>query len=430
MKKEQNKRTDAVKGINLARSLSRQMLLITIILLLCTAGVSTALGAGLVKGQTTPLRFTVFMVLLLAVMCIVLVFLVRRISGKLATPVVGAAARLMELSSGNLTPFQAQPVNTKEINDLQAAAQSTVNELNAYITNIDETLSRIASSDIGFEVTQDYVGDFAAIKVAMNRIIDALNGSLKSIGTVSGEVYNISQQVSSSAQALAQGATEQASSVEELLATINGISSQVNDTAEHATEANSEADDVRTQITQSNEQMQNLISAMGEISNTTSQVEKIVKLIEDIAFQTNILALNAAVEAARAGAAGKGFAVVADEVKNLATKSAAAAEDTTNLIRNTITAVENGMTISTETADLLAGVVGKVDGMANIIDNISTSAESESASISQVVQGLDQVSTVVQANSATAEESAAVSHELATAAQKLQDMVGAFRLKQ
>ena len=168
---------------------------------------------------------------------------------------------------------------------------------------------------------------------------------------------------------------------------------------------------------------------MDDIQGTSKQVAKIVKIIEDIAFQTNILALNAAVEAARAGVNGRSFAVVADEVKNLATKSASAAADTTNLIKNTIAAVEKGMTLSTTTAHLMSGVAGSVDEMAGIVAHISESTAQESISIQQVVQGLDQVSTVVQSNSASAEESAAVSHELADSAQKLQTTVGAFKLR-
>ncbi len=360
---------------------------------------------------------------------VIAIFVARKIAKDLASPIQKMASRLQELQAGQLYTYSHNGLKIEELNTLGWALKNTVDNLNGYVTNIDDTLSALSENNLDLAVTQDYAGDFGAIKESMNKIIGALNQTISRLGRVSEDVLNASEQTSSTAQALAQGATEQASAVEELLSTINSISSQVSDTACHAENANEKASAVRGEITRSNEQMQHLIGAMDDISKSSNQVAKIVKLIEDIAFQTNILALNAAVEAARAGASGKSFAVVADEVKNLATKSASAAEDTTNLIKNTIEAVNRGMSISTETAELLSGTVGAVDDMAGLVSRISDASAAEAVSINQVVQGLDQVSTVVQSNSATAEESAAVSHELANHANDLQKMVAAFKLK-
>lgn len=428
MKKEKK---DDLKTTGLARRLTGKILLSDMVILAGTAIVSTVLGFRLADGAIDRIQYGVSMLVLVAVVCGLVMFFTPKVAGRIIRPLSNASKQLERLSTGYVDGGDVKPLHTgmQELDALQTAITKTISYLSVYIANIDATLDRISHSDLAFEITEDYVGDFVKIKNSMNKIVETLNTNVKEIGSVSGEVLSISEQVSSSSQALAQGATEQAGAVEELLSTVNGISAHVGKTASNAGEANHKASEVRAQITRSNQQMQTLIGAMDQISTTSNQVAKIVKIIEDIAFQTNILALNAAVEAARAGVNGKSFAVVADEVKNLATKSASAAEDTTRLIKDTIAAVENGMTISTETADLLGKVVESVDDVADIVSTISSAAQEENSSISQVVQGLDQVSTVVQANSSSAEESAAVSHQLADSAKKLQDMVGIFRLR-
>lgn len=421
----------SVKTVTLAHRLMSKILLSDMVLLALTAVVSGVLALNLANGAINRVQYGVFMLILVAVVCGLVMLFTPRVTRHIIIPLSSAYEELEQLSAGRVSGDNMVQMHTgmAELDNLQNAIAKTTSYLNKYISNIDETLGRISHSDLAFDITEDYVGDFVQIKDSMNEIIDSLNTNVRSIGAVSGEVLSISEQVSSSSQALAQGATEQASAVEQLLSTVNGISAHVGETASNAGEANEKATVVRQQITRSNKQMQTLIGAMDQISTTSNQVAKIVKIIQDIAFQTNILALNAAVEAARAGVNGKSFAVVADEVKNLATKSASAAEDTTKLIKDTIAAVENGMTISTETADLLGKVVGGVDDVADIVSTISSAAQEENASISQVVQGLDQVSTVVQSNSSSAEESAAVSHQLADSAKKLQDMVSVFRLR-
>jgi methyl-accepting chemotaxis protein len=426
-----NNQTKEKKTASLARNLTTHALTLDILAIFCTIAVSTFLGISYFGGKIALTQYIVFMVLYVVVIFALAAFAATRISRRIASPVTEVSTCLRGLNSGHFSSMQVtgRKVKIREINELETSVQTMVRQISGYINNVDQSLDRIAKGDLSFEITEDYVGDFTRIKNSMNGILTSLNTMMKNIESVSGEVLSVSEQVASNSQALAQGATEQASAVEELVSTINGISTRVSETAEHAGSANEKAGMVRSQITSSNEQMQTLIGAMNEINDTSNQVAKIVKIIEDIAFQTNILALNAAVEAARAGVNGKSFAVVADEVKNLATKSAAAAEDTTKLIKNTIAAVENGMSISTQTADLLAGVVTGVDDVADIVSAISAASAEESSSINQVVQGLDQVSTVVQTNSATAEESAAVSHQLADSAKKLEKIVKILRLK-
>ena len=243
------------------------------------------------------------------------------------------------------------------------------------------------------------------------------------------EIKNSSDQVSSGAQALSQGATEQASSIEQLSASIIEISDQVRSNAVNANNATSLVESVGKEIDRSNIHMQEMIRAISEISDKSAQIGRIIKTIDDIAFQTNILALNAAVEAARAGAAGKGFAVVADEVRNLAGKSAQAASETTELIESSISAVLNGTRIADETAESLSSVVTGASKITSLMQDISKASNEQANSIGQVTQGIEQISGVVQTNSATAEESAAASEELSAQAQLLNSLVSKFKMR-
>lgn len=237
-----------------------------------------------------------------------------------------------------------------------------------------------------------------------------------------------SQQVASGATALSQGSTEQAE-VDNLAARISSVSDSVHKVAKGAQQVSRISREVKDGLLTSNGKMQNLTTVIQRISDNSTEIHKIVKTIEDIAFQTNILALNAAVEAARAGAAGKGFAVVADEVRNLASKSAEASKNTAALIENSLQAVENGKRIADETAQSLEVVINDIQEASSMMDTIAKASADQAESISQITLGIDQISSVVQTNSATAEESAAASEELSGQAQILNELVRKFRLE-
>lgn len=319
-----------------------------------------------------------------------------------------------------------------ELGYLAVNFNKTVERLRDYVKYIDEisvVLKQIASGNLVFNLTYDYAGEFAKVKEALEEISDSLNSTMGQINQAADQVAAGSDQVSSAAQALSQGATEQASSVEELAATITEISSQVKTNAESAKEGSQLAEAAGEKMEEGNRQMQETIAAMAEIKEKSGQIGKIIKTIEDIAFQTNILALNAAVEAARAGAAGKGFAVVADEVRNLASKSAEASKSTAALIEGSIQAVERGTMLADETAQTLVQVVESAKQVVVVVDSISQASSEQASSIAQVTQGIDQISGVVQTNSATAEESAAASEELSGQAQVLKNLIAQFKLK-
>ena len=335
-----------------------------------------------------------------------------------------------EIEAGNLD-VQLKYESRDELGQLSDSVRGMVDSLKAIIHDEDYLFAEMGNGnfDVQTRIAEKYVGDFTSILTSIVKLRDNLNSTLMQINQSADQVSAGSDQVSSGAQALSQGATEQASSVEELAATINEISGNVKANAENAREASRKAAQVKDQAGESSRRMQEMLSAMTDISSSSGEIGKIIKTIEDIAFQTNILALNAAVEAARAGAAGKGFAVVADEVRNLAGKSADASKNTSALIEGSLHAVDRGTRIANETADALNQVVDGVQSVTVTIDNISRASDDQAVSIGQVTQGIDQISSVVQTNSATAEESAAASEELSGQAQILKNLVGQFQLK-
>ncbi len=315
-----------------------------------------------------------------------------------------------------------------EIGELSQIFEDTMRRLGSYIGEISGVLEAIAGGDLSSEVQQDYIGDFASIKRSMESIENKLNDTMRQIRESAEQVSSGSEQVSTSAQALAQGATQQASSVQELSATISEISDNAKRTAKATEEAGSFVNQAGAQLGTSVEYVGQLNTAMEQISASSQQIGKIIATIENIAFQTNILALNAAVEAARAGNAGKGFSVVADEVRNLAAKSAEAAQNTNNLINRSIQDVKSG----TESTDLAVSAMQVihdcVQSIKALMDEIAAASVQQSEMIALVENGIKEISAVVQTNSTAAERSAAVSKELSNQARTLNSLISRFRI--
>ncbi|MDP4163446.1 MAG: methyl-accepting chemotaxis protein [Bacillota bacterium] len=308
------------------------------------------------------------------------------------------------------------------INRLNAAIVAPLNEAST-------VLQKFASGDLTVEMTGEYQGEYNTIKTSLNNALAAFNELLSEINTAASQVSSGASQVSNASQSLSTGAAEQASSVEELTSSVTEVASQTKQNATNATQASDLSTTVKEEAARGNEKMTKMLDAMSEINESSANISKIIKVIDDIAFQTNILALNAAVEAARAGQNGKGFAVVAEEVRNLAGKSAQAAKETTSLIEGSINKVEIGTKIANETANMLGIIVESAQKSAALVSDIATASTEQAAAIAQIDQGLMQVSTVVQTNSATSEESAASSEELSGQANILMEMVGKFKLK-
>lgn len=372
----------------------------------------------------------ILLIIISAVALLTTIILAVDVTRRITKPIKEIEAAVKEMAGGNLDVTIAYE-SRDELGSLSNSVREMTGRLKAIISDEAYVLGELATGNFNVlsRMADSYVGAFQGILEAMRGIKKSLNETLRQINQSADQVASGSEQVSSGAQALSQGATEQASSIEELAATINEISEQVKSNAENAMDVSAKAVQTGRQMAESNGQMQEMIAAMEEISNSSNEIGKIIKTIEDIAFQTNILALNAAVEAARAGSAGKGFAVVADEVRNLASKSADASKSTAALIEASLKAVENGTRIAGQTADFMTEVVEGTKVLTETIDKISEASNAQAASINQVTQGVDQISSVVQTNSATAEESAAASEELSGQAQILKRLVGRFTLQ-
>ena len=297
-----------------------------------------------------------------------------------------------------------------------------------YITEIAEKLREIASGNLAFTLENEYSGEFQKIKAALDEISRSLNAAMGQLQAASRDVAAGAEQVSAGAMTLSQGSTEQAAEVDTLAEHISAVSDSVHKIAKGAQEASLISQQVKTGILSSNEKMQNMTVVIQRISEKSTEIHKIVKTIEDIAFQTNILALNAAVEAARAGSAGKGFAVVADEVRALAGKSSAAAQETTVLLSQTVASMDEGVRAAQDTADSMLKVVNHADEMSKLIDGIANYTKEQDANTEEITRGIQQISTVVQTNVSTAEASAAASEELSGQALMLRELVAKFRL--
>ncbi|MDD3306710.1 MAG: methyl-accepting chemotaxis protein [Acetobacterium sp.] len=316
-----------------------------------------------------------------------------------------------------------------DIETLKQTVNTTASRLEVVVSEITEKIEQLSQGNLDIENARAFRGDFVTISNAINVIIDSLNNVMGDINIAAEQVASGSGQVSAGSQSLAQGSTEQASSVQELTASIAEIADQTKNNAVDANKARELADTVKDHAAKGNAQMSQMQHSMVAINQSSNDISKIIKVIDDIAFQTNILALNAAVEAARAGQHGKGFAVVAQEVRSLAARSAEAAKETTVLIEGSIDKVQEGTKIADDTAAALDDIVAGIEKVTTLIANIAVASNEQASGIAQIDTGVEQVAHVVQQNSATAEESAAASEELSGQAELLKQLVDTFKLR-
>lgn len=348
---------------------------------------------------------------------------------RVSDPISVCSERMQALSKGDLHSPTPASTSNDETGVLLTSVSTLCSDMNELIGDIDYILSSMGAGDftVRSRCEDRYAGDFFGLINSVNKVREQLSATIGEIDQVANQVLCGAEEVSCSAQALAQGSTEQASSVEELAATITVVAEKIRTNAEHAETSNTKTKVSGDEMREVSEKMKNLIGAMEEIKSSSDETSKIIKSIEEIAFQTNILALNAAVEAARAGQAGKGFAVVAEEVRSLAGKSAEAAKNTTSLIENIVNSIEKGNFFVDEVAGKVASVSKVSEEVADISAMISRDAAEASQSISEITIGINQISSVVQTNSATAEESAAASEEMTGQAELLKKQVHNFR---
>lgn len=347
---------------------------------------------------------------------------------RIIVPLNAINGKILDMEQGKLSGDAIEVHTGDELETLADAVNSMTAYTNTIIKDIEAVSAKLAAEDLTAEPAADYIGDYAPIKSALYGIINSTSDVIRQIGASSKLVSDGSSKMSDNSTTLSQAATEQAATVEELNASIVEISSNISANADSAGKAKVLADDCMKIVNEGNVKMTDMLHAMEEINETSSQIANIIKTIEDISFQTNILSLNASIEAARAGEAGKGFAVVAGEVGQLAGKTAEAAKNTTALIKTSLTAVENGTVMANETAKMLSKIVSETDDTAKVIDKIAAASQEQADSVKQILVGMDQISTSVQMTSGSSAECAASAEELSGQAKVLLDLVQRFKI--
>lgn len=365
-------------------------------------------------------------IILIVIICVILAALIIHV---IMQPVKELELVTRKIADGDLDAkltYQSRD----EFGELVENFSRTVVRLQEYVNYIDEiaeVLDKLSNGYLEMKLTYEYAGEFAKVKKALLDTSSALISTMKQIGETSDSVASSASQLSSGSQILAEGATDQAGTVEELVATITDVSDKIGVNAQNAGEANHVVEVTTRQVDDSNQQMQEMIVAMDNISEKSKKIANIIASIEDIASQTNLLSLNASIEAARAGEAGRGFAVVAEQVKTLAAQSANAAQDVVNLVNETLQAVDNGSRIAGDTADSLKKVVTSITQVSDSVNQIAQASIEQAESMRQIEEGVEEISSVVQSNSATAQESAAASEELDAQSQVLRQLIGKFK---
>ncbi len=347
---------------------------------------------------------------------------------RIIVPLNAINGKILDMEQGKLSGDAIEVHTGDELETLADAVNSMTAYTNTIIKDIEAVSSKLAAEDLTAEPAADYIGDYAPIKSALYGIINSTSDVIRQIEASSKLVSDGSSKMSDNSTTLSQAATEQAATVEELNASIVEISSNISANADSAGKAKVLADDCMKIVNEGNVKMTDMLHAMEEINETSSQIANIIKTIEDISFQTNILSLNASIEAARAGEAGKGFAVVAGEVGQLAGKTAEAAKNTTALIKTSLAAVENGTVMANETAKMLSKIVSETDDTAKVIDKIAAASQEQADSVKQILVGMDQISTSVQMTSGSSAECAASAEELSGQAKVLLDLVQRFKI--
>ncbi len=350
------------------------------------------------------------------------------VAKKIAASIVPTAECLEKFSHGQIdTSFRAND-RGDETEVLSQAMEKTINNLGAYIRDIDYMLSEISNGNLTVESSCDYEGDFNNIKHSLDNIAESLKSTIGAIREAGAQVNSGVGSLASGAQSLADNSTTEAGTLKELDTLVKNINDNVNANAEMTDRMRGLSEHTVENVRIGNNNMKNLSSAIEDIRKASEEIQTIAKLIDDIAFQTNILALNAAVEAARAGDAGKGFAVVADEVRNLASKSAEAAKDAVQVIGRCVAAVDEGVKLNQSASDSLEKVSESVQEFSVLVGRVADSSSQQARDITTVNNGLTSITSVVQSNAATAEESAASSEELASQAQVLENRLRGFRI--
>ena len=382
-----------------------------------------------IQGTTRYIGIVMIIIIVIIIIGLILITkVVQAIIESISNPVEEIKAAALEMAKGNYD-LEIEYTSEDEIGVLADCMREMILVTKNNISNITEVLNKFAEGNFDVDIEGDYIGEFIAIKESLEKIVDSINNTFYDIKIVTEQVKDGSEQVASTAQVISEGAINQAGIIQELMAAIGQINEKVKVSTEQANSTNVLTRELGNQIELNNEKMNEMVTAMNKIEESSINIKSIINTIYSISEQTNLLALNAAIEAARAGESGKGFAVVADEIRKLAEESSVAVKNTEILIEDSISNVNNGKNIADEASEALNAVVGKAKEAVELIGTIAKLTEQGAMSISEVYEGIDQIAEVVESNTAISEESAAASEELSSQSESLQNMIDKFKLR-
>lgn len=382
-----------------------------------------------IQGTTRYIGIVMIIIIVIIIIGLILITkVVQAIIESISNPVEEIKSAALEMAKGNYD-LEIEYTSEDEIGVLADCMREMILFTKDNISNITEVLNKFAEGNFDVEIEDNYIGEFIEIKESLEKIVDSINNTFYDIKIVTEQVKDGSEQVASTAQVISEGAINQAGIIQELMAAIGEINEKVKVSTEQANSTNVLTIELGNQIELNNEKMNEMVTAMNKIEESSRNIKSIINTIYSISEQTNLLALNAAIEAARAGESGKGFAVVADEIRKLAEESSVAVKNTEILIEDSISNVNNGKNIADEASEALNAVVGKAKEAVELIGTIAKLTEQGAMSISEVYEGIDQIAEVVESNTAISEESAAASEELSSQSESLQNMIDKFKLR-
>lgn len=390
--------------------------------------ISTNVQDG-IQGTTRYIGIVMIIIIVIIIIGLILITkVVQAIIESISNPVEEIKAAALEMAKGNYD-LEIEYTSEDEIGVLADCMREMILFTKDNISNITEVLNKFAEGNFDVEIEDNYIGEFIEIKESLEKIVDSINNTFYDIKIVTEQVKDGSEQVASTAQIISEGAINQAGIIQELMAAIGQINEKVKVSTEQANSTNVLTRELGNQIELNNEKMNEMVTAMNKIEESSINIKSIINTIYSISEQTNLLALNAAIEAARAGESGKGFAVVADEIRKLAEESSVAVKNTEILIEDSINNVNDGKNVADEASEALSSVVGKAKEAVELIGTIAELTEQGAMSISEVYNGIDQIAEVVESNTAISEESAAASEELSSQSESLQNMIDKFKLR-
>lgn len=382
-----------------------------------------------IQGTTRYIGIVMIIIIVIIIIGLILITkVVQAIIESISNPVEEIKSAALEMAKGNYD-LEIEYTSEDEIGVLADCMREMILFTKDNISNITEVLNKFAEGNFDVEIEDNYIGEFIEIKESLEKIVDSINNTFYDIKIVTEQVKDGSEQVASTAQVISEGAINQAGIIQELMAAIGQINEKVKVSTEQANSTNVLTIELGNQIELNNEKMNEMVTAMNKIEESSRNIKSIINTIYSISEQTNLLALNAAIEAARAGESGKGFAVVADEIRKLAEESSVAVKNTEILIEDSINNVNDGKNVADEASEALSSVVGKAKEAVELIGTIAELTEQGAMAISEVYNGIDQIAEVVESNTAISEESAAASEELSSQSESLQNMIDKFKLR-